>query len=94
MIRGEMDYVSLMKQPFLLESDQLVNMNGRTTYQAAIEAAPIVEAHFARQLIEAKLRGETNLAPKPEASTIEAIVDATLSGRSLDQRKDDFRRSR
>lgn len=53
-------------------------MNGRTTYQAAIEVAPIVERHFARQLRGAMLRGESNLAPQPEASTIEAIVDASF----------------
>ena len=53
-------------------------MNRRTTYQAAIEVAPVVAAHFARHLRDAMLRGETNLAPQPSAATIEAIVDASF----------------
>ena len=50
----------------------------RATYQAAIQVAPVVEEHFTRQLAEATRRGEQNLAPKPDAKTIEAIVDASF----------------
>jgi hypothetical protein len=53
-------------------------MSGNPTYQAATVAAPIVEAHFARHVDEARDRGEKQLAPKPDARTIAAIIDATF----------------
>lgn len=48
------------------------------TYQAAETVAPIVEAHFTRQLSAARERGEQELAPAPDARTIQSIVDATF----------------
>jgi hypothetical protein len=53
-------------------------MSGKTTYQAAVEVAPIVADHFARHLRDAMLRGEKNLATKPDVATVEAIVDASF----------------
>lgn len=50
----------------------------KATYQAASVVAPTVEAHFARQIANARQNGETEVAPPPDASTIETIVDATF----------------
>ncbi len=50
----------------------------RATYQAAQAVAPTVEAHFARHINAARERGEDDLAPQPDAQTIEQIVDATF----------------
>src|SRR5689334_23627196 len=49
-----------------------------TTYQAATTVAPTIEAHFARQIKEARELGETELASPPDLKTIEAIIDATF----------------
>ena len=48
------------------------------TYRAARTIAKTVEAHFARHYAEASSRGELELAPAPNACTIEAIIDATF----------------
>ena len=48
------------------------------TYQAATTVAPIVEAHFTRHQDEARRLGETDLAPKPDAHAIAAIINATF----------------
>ncbi len=48
------------------------------TYQAARAVAATIEAHFARHLKEATRRGELDLAPAPDASAIETIIDATF----------------
>src|SRR5215203_6030204 len=53
-------------------------MNGNPTYQAATAVAPIVEALFARHIAEARDAGEKDLAPKPDAQAIAAIIDATF----------------
>src|SRR5437660_353588 len=53
-------------------------MLGKSTYQAARTVAATIEAHFARHRTEAGRRGEINLAPAPDAATIEAIIDATF----------------
>ena len=53
-------------------------MNAKPTYQAASVVAPTVEEHFARHIAEARRLGETELAPRPDAKTIEAIIDATF----------------
>ncbi len=53
-------------------------MNRKPTYQAASIAAPTVEAHFARQIEDARKRGEKELAPSPDAQSIAAIIDATF----------------
>jgi hypothetical protein len=50
----------------------------KPTYQSASIVAPTVEAHFARQIADARDRGETELAPLPDARTIEAIIDASF----------------
>jgi hypothetical protein len=48
------------------------------TYQAANTVAPIVEAHFARTLAEARRMGEDGLASEPNARAIAAIINATF----------------
>jgi hypothetical protein len=53
-------------------------MSRNPTYQAASDAAPTLEAHFARHLEQARLHGEDGLAPKPDAEAIAAIIDATF----------------
>jgi len=50
----------------------------RTTYPPANIVAPTVEQHFRRHIAEARQQGETELAPQPDAATIEAIIDATF----------------
>ena len=53
-------------------------MSTNPTYQAATTVAPIVEEHFARHLDEAQRLGEEKLAPKPDAQSIAAIINATF----------------
>ena len=53
-------------------------MSTDPTYQAATTVAPIVEAHFARHLEEARRLGENELAPQPDARSIAAIINATF----------------
>ena len=53
-------------------------MQENPTYPAANTAAPIVEEHFARHLEEARKKGETNLAPKPDARAVAGIINATF----------------
>lgn len=52
-------------------------MNG-PAYPNARAVATTVETYFARQLAEAKAKGLKNVAPAPEALTIEAIIDAAF----------------
>jgi hypothetical protein len=59
-------------------STEVTNIVRRATYQAAQTVAPTVEAHFAKHLKAARERGEDDLAPAPDAQTIEQIVDATF----------------
>jgi hypothetical protein len=53
-------------------------MTTNPTYQAANTVAPIVEAHFARYIDEARRQGEDDLAPKPDAHCVAAIINATF----------------
>ncbi|HKP82986.1 MAG TPA: hypothetical protein VJT69_13230 [Pyrinomonadaceae bacterium] len=53
-------------------------MSTDPTYQAANTVAPIVEAHFARHLDEARRLGEDGLAPQPDARSIAGIINATF----------------
>ena len=53
-------------------------MPRESTYRAARTIATTVEQHFARHFAEATRRGETQLAPVPDACVIEAIIDATF----------------
>ena len=53
-------------------------MSTDPTYQAAHTVAPIVEAHFARNLAEARRMGEDDLAPEPNAQAVAAIINATF----------------
>jgi len=53
-------------------------MTEQATYQAATVVAPTVEQHFARHISQARERGEKCLATRPDAKTIEAIIDATF----------------
>jgi DNA integrity scanning protein DisA with diadenylate cyclase activity len=53
-------------------------MTREPTYQAARAVAATVAAHFAQHLAEARQRGETELAPAPDARVIETIIDATF----------------
>jgi hypothetical protein len=53
-------------------------MSTDPTYQAANAVAPIVEAHFARHLDDARKHGEDGLAPQPDARAVAAIINATF----------------
>jgi hypothetical protein len=53
-------------------------MSQHPTYEAARIIAPIAEAHFADHHFDARERGEEDLAPEPDAHTIQTIVDATF----------------
>ena len=53
-------------------------MSSDPTYKAANTVAPIVEAHFARNLEKARRMGEDGLAPQPNARAIAAIINATF----------------
>ena len=53
-------------------------MTREPTYQAARAVAATIAAHFAEHLAEARRRGERELAPAPDAHTIEMIIDATF----------------
>ena len=48
------------------------------TYEAARIIAPIIEEHFADHPGRAVSRGETDLAPRPDASIIQAVIDASF----------------
>jgi len=48
------------------------------TYQAASTVAPIIEAHFARHLQEARRLGEDDLATEPDERSIATIINATF----------------
>ena len=48
------------------------------TYQAARTVAATVEAHFAQHHLEARQRGELELAQAPDAVAIETIIDAAF----------------
>jgi len=48
------------------------------TYVGARAVSARVETHFAWHLAQARERGEEELAPAPNAATIEAIIDATF----------------
>jgi len=51
-------------------------MTREPTYQAARAVAATVEAHFNSHLVEARRRGERELAHAPDARVIETIIDA------------------
>jgi hypothetical protein len=51
-------------------------MTQQPTYHAARAVAATVEAHFARHLVEARQRGERELAHAPDTRAIETIIDA------------------
>lgn len=53
-------------------------MHREPTYLAARTVATAVEEHFARHFADARSRGESELAPAPDADVIEAIIDATF----------------
>ena len=53
-------------------------MSSNPTYQAANQVAPIVAAHFARHLAEARRLGEDELAAQPDIESIAAIINATF----------------
>ncbi len=53
-------------------------MNDTPAYPAARAVAAPIEAVFARQLEAAAGRGEPNLAPLPDAGTIEALVETAF----------------
>ncbi|HEX3248747.1 MAG TPA: hypothetical protein VHS05_04910 [Pyrinomonadaceae bacterium] len=53
-------------------------MSTDPTYQAANTVAPVIEAHFARNLAEGRRLGEDDLAPQPDARSIAAIINATF----------------
>ena len=53
-------------------------MNRKSTYVAARAVSARLESHFARHLEAARQREEMELAPEPDAHTIETIIDATF----------------
>lgn len=59
-------------------SDESDKMRRKPAYRAAQAVAATVEAHFARHLAAARASGAQELAPAPDAQTIEAIIDATF----------------
>src|ERR1700752_2399333 len=59
-------------------SSQANRFMNQPTYQAANTVAPIVEAHFARHLAEARKMGEDNLASQPDAHSIASMLNATF----------------
>ena len=59
-------------------SSETITTVREPTYQAARTVAPTVESHFARHVTAARERGERDLAPKPDAQSIEAMIDATF----------------
>jgi len=54
------------------------NIIREPAYQAARAVAPTVEAHFAQHIAAARQRGERELAPEPDTTAIETIIDATF----------------
>ncbi|HYO62769.1 MAG TPA: hypothetical protein VER08_03850 [Pyrinomonadaceae bacterium] len=58
--------------------NEVVEVLTKPAYPAARAIAATVEAHFARQLAAAREKGKKDLAPAPDARTIEAMVDATF----------------
>ena len=48
------------------------------TYEAARIVAPTIEAHFGDHHGRAVSRGETDLAPRPDADVVQAIIDASF----------------
>src|SRR5437016_14361089 len=50
----------------------------RETYAAARTVSPALHAYFARHRAEAIRRGQEQLAPLPDAETIEAVIDAAF----------------
>src|SRR5690349_4755834 len=53
-------------------------MQENPTYPAANIAAPIVEEHCERHLQEALKKGETELAPRPDARAVASIINAAF----------------
>jgi sensor domain DACNV-containing protein len=53
-------------------------MTETTAYPAARIVAPKVQAHFARHVGQASLRGETNLASVPDTATVETLIEAAF----------------
>lgn len=53
-------------------------MSINPTYHAAGIVAPIVEAHFARHIEQARRNGEDEIAPEPNAECIAEIINATF----------------
>jgi len=47
-------------------------------YPAARKVAETVAGHFARRLEDARARGKIELAPAPDAATVEAVIDAAF----------------
>jgi hypothetical protein len=47
-------------------------------YQGARSVAATVEEHFARRLADARRKGRQELAPQPDAGTVEAVIDAAF----------------
>src|SRR5215211_1823359 len=73
--RGETDSALSTRTHYSLASRI---MSTDPTYQAATTVAPIVEAHFARHIEEARRLGEDGLAPQPNARAVAAIINATF----------------
>jgi len=57
---------------------EITNSIREPTYQAARAVAPTIEGHFARHITAARHRGESELAPIPDTTAIETIIDAAF----------------
>lgn len=53
-------------------------MKRNSTYQAAKTVAVPIEEHFSKHILAAHERGESNIAPIPDAKVVEAIIDTTF----------------
>jgi len=59
-------------------SSETITAIREPTYQAARAVAETVKAHFAQHIAAARQRGEEELAPEPDITAIETIIDATF----------------
>ena len=57
---------------------EITNSIREPTYQAARAVAPTIEVHFAQHITAARHGGESELAPMPDTTAIETIIDATF----------------
>lgn len=57
---------------------QIQQSIAQPTYKAAILASASIEAHFEHQQQQADIRGEKNIAPKPDKQVVASIIDTAF----------------